>query len=256
LQVKFRDPLLSKKEVAVIDPDPSHPGMRNAILAAFPAKDRQRIFPHLEPVTLDSEHVLLRQGTKIPCAYFPLSGVVAKLVTLADGGSAEVGMVGNEGMVPLFLFLGFSDTPFQAVVQNTGEALRMKADLFKAEVRRNKAFHQLLLRYTGAFMAQLSESAACNRLHSVEQRYCRWLLMTHDRVGADEFILKQEFVGKALGVRRMSITPVAQSLQEAGMIRYMRGRITILNRQSLESRVCECYQYTKSFYDASASWGS
>ena len=135
-------------------------------------------------------------------------------------------------------------------MQNSGEALRMTADFFKEEVGRYKAFHQLLLRYTGGFLAQLSESAACNRLHEVQQRYCRWLLMTHDRVGGDEFILKQEFVGKALGVRRMSITPVAQALQEAGLIRYMRGRITILNRQGIEARACECYQYTKSFYDA------
>lgn len=234
-------------------PNLSHPFMKNAILAGLPAKERQRIFPHLEPVTLDFEQILLQQGERMTFAYFPLSGVVAKLVTLADGGSAEVGMVGNEGMVPLYLFLGFPSTPFQTVVQNSGQALRMKTDIFKSEVGRNKAFHQLLLRYTGGFLAQLSESAACNRLHEVQQRYCRWLLMTHDRVGGDEFILKQEFVGKALGVRRMSITPVAQALQEAGLIRYRRGRITILNRQGIEGRACECYQYTKSFYDASAS---
>jgi CRP-like cAMP-binding protein len=239
----------------VTDPAPSHPGMRNSILAALPAKERLRIFPHLEHVPLDFEQVLLQQGERILFAYFPLSGVIAKLVTMADGGSAEVGMVGKEGMVPLYLFLGFSSLPYQAAVQNPGEALRMKADFFEAEVGRFEALHQLLIRYTGGFLAQLSESAVCNRLHLVEQRYCRWLLMTHDRVGADEFILKQEFVGKALGVRRMSITPVAQSLQEAGLIRYMRGRITILNRQGIEARACECYQYTKSFYDDSASWG-
>ena len=236
------------------DPDQSHPGMRNTILAALPAKDA-RIFPLLKPVTMDIEQVLLQQGERIQSAYFPLSGAVAKMVTLPDGGTAEVGLVGKEGLLPLYLFLGFRNTPFQAIVQNTGELLRMKADLFQAEIRRCLAFHQQLLRYTGGFLAQLSESAACNRLHCIQQRHCRWLLMTHDRVGADEFLLKQEFVGKALGVRRMSITPVAQVLQAAGLIRYRRGRRTILNRRGIEARACQCYEYTKAYYSALASSG-
>ena len=172
---------------------------------------------------------------------------------MKGGATAEAGMVGREGMVCLCTFLVCDTTPFQAVVQNPGEALRMKAEVFKAEVRRNTGLTSILHRYTDAFLTQVSYSAACNRLHTVEERCCRWLLMTHDRAEPDHFTLTQEFLAQMLGVQRTSVPEVARSLQGAGLIRYSRGKVKILDRPGLEAASCECYGNIKVKFDALAA---
>jgi len=185
----------------------------------------------------------------MPHFYFPVSCVISKLVATDEGDSAEAGIVGKEGIVPLYSFLGLQITSFQVVVQHSGEALRMKADVFKEKISAEHPLHRLLLRYAAAFLGQVSHSAACNGLHPVQKRCCRWFLMMHDRVETNEFMLTQEFIGKMLGVRRVSITPVARRLQEAGLVQYNRGRIKILDRLGLEAASCECYHRTKAIYD-------
>src|SRR5579885_1413296 len=227
--------------------------MTNTLLARLPSEQYDHFFSRLEKVTLESEQVVIHRGERMSFVLFPLSCVLAKLVGNTDTKGIEVGVVGKEGVLPLYLFLGFAHSPFTIIVQNGGAALRMTAKSFHAEVAKCQRLQELFLRYTGEFLGQISHSAACNRLHSVEQRYCRWLLMTHDRVGTDEFMLKQAFVGKALGVRRMSITPTAKKLEQAGFIKYSRGRITILNRNGIEGLACDCYRQTVACYTASSS---
>ena len=220
----------------------------NRLLAALPAKEQSRLVPQLEHVSLEPGQLLYDLGV-IPYIFFPTSGVIAKIVRMDDGDGIEAGMVGKEGMVPLCLLMGLDSTPFRAVVQNAGGAWRMEAAAFKALIKPGPVVHSLLLRFVAAFMAQVSQSAGCNQLHPLEKRYCRWLLMTQDRLESNEFVLKQEFAGGMLGVRRESITPVARKLQEAGLIRYIRGRITITDRPGLEAASCECYQRVKAVYD-------
>lgn len=220
----------------------------NKLLALLPVTELRRLAPHLELVTLDTGQLLLDLGM-ISHVYFPVSGVIAKVVRMDDGDGIEAGMIGKEGMVPLCLFLNLDSTPFRAVVQNPGAAWRIPADVFKTCVKPGQLLHLVLLRFTAAFMAQVSQSAGCNRLHPLSKRYCRWLLMTHDRLEADQFALKQEFAARQLGVRRMTITPVASKLQQAGLLRYSRGRITIVDRPGLESASCECYRRVQTVYD-------
>ncbi|MBI1831294.1 MAG: Crp/Fnr family transcriptional regulator [Planctomycetes bacterium] len=220
----------------------------NRLLGALPVAQHRQVAAHLETVSLRAGHVLFDLGV-ISHIYFPVKGIVSKVVRMDKGNGVEVGMIGNEGMAPLCIFMDLNASPFRAIVQNSGEAWRMKADVFKALVKPGHVFHSVILRFAAAFMAQVSQSAGCNRLHSLEKRYCRWLLMTHDRVESDQFELKQEFSAGMLGVRRMSITPVAQKLQKAGMIRYRRGLITILDRPALENAACECYRRVQSIYE-------
>lgn len=231
------------------NPRSSEPETANGLLASLPAKDRRNVLRHCDSVSLGLGEVLNEPSGKIPYVYFPNSCIISKLVGMADGGSAEAGIVGNEGMVSLYSFLGLQASSHQAVVQHPGEAMRMKVEVFEAEISSEHPLHRLLLRFTAAFLGQVSHSAACNGLHPVQKRCCRWFLMMHDRVESDEFVLTQEFIGKMLGVRRVSITPVARKLQEAGLIHYIRGRITILDRQGLEAAACECYHRTKVIYD-------
>jgi CRP-like cAMP-binding protein len=221
----------------------------NRLLAALPAKENRRLAPHLERVSLETGQLLFDLGS-ITHVFFPVSGVISKVVRMDNGDGIEAGMVGREGMVPLCLFMDLDSTPFRAVVQNPGEAWRMDAEAFKAHVHPGNFVHSVLLRFAAAFMAQVSQSAGCNRLHSPEKRYCRWLLMTQDRLESDEFFLKQEFAAGMLGLRRMTITPVAKRLQAAKLLRYSRGRITIINRQGLEGRSCECYRRVQAVYDS------
>jgi CRP-like cAMP-binding protein len=220
----------------------------NKLLALLPATEQRRLLPHVERVPLQAGEVLFEVG-KIQHVYFPISGVTSKVVVMDDGDIMEAGMVGREGMVPLCLLLDLDSTPFRAVVQNAGEAWRMKASAFKELMAPGQLVHSSLLRFAAAFMAQVSQSAACNRLHPLEKRYCRWLLMTHDRLEGNRFILKQEFAAGMLGVRRMTITPVARKLQQAGLIRYSRARITILDRRGLEAVCCECYRRVQAVYE-------
>ena len=221
----------------------------NRLLAALLAKDQRRFEPYLEQIPLETGQVLFERGN-ISHVFFPISGVISKIVQMDDSNGIQAGMIGNEGMLPLCLFMELDNTPFRAVVQNPGQAWRMEAGAFKALVKPGSHFHSVLLRFAAAFVAQVSQSAGCNRLHPLEKRYVRWLLMTQDRLGSNELFLKQEFAAAMLGVRRMSITPVAKKLQQAGLIRYGRGRITILDRPGLEAASCECYRRVQSAYDS------
>jgi CRP-like cAMP-binding protein len=194
----------------------------------------------MELVALEPGQILLDRG-KIDYVYFPISGVVTKVVRMAGGEQIEAGMIGNEGMVPLCLFLGLYSTPFQATVQNSGQALRLTAKAFNAHVQPGQLLHSVLLRFTAVFMAQLSLSAACKRLHPLRPQYCRLLLMTYDRVGASDFTLTQAAAAEMLGVRRMSITAAARQLHDEGVINYRRGKIEIVDMAGLKKAACECY---------------
>jgi len=223
--------------------------IENSLLAAVPRKAYQRMLAGLEPVTLNFGEVLYEPGETIRHVYFPGASLVS-LLTLADGHLAlEVGLIGREGMVGIPLVLGHSRSLVRALVQGEGAALRMTSAKFLREFRDNPLLQRELYRYTHALMAQISQTAACNRFHVVEKRLARWLLMTHDRVKSDQFRMTHEFLGHMLGVRRVGVTKAAQALQKRGLIRYSRGNITILDRKSLEASACECYEVVKDMHD-------
>jgi len=219
--------------------------LENRLLAALPSEVTSRIKPHLETVSLPFKEVLYQPGEPIEYVYFPNHGVVSLLVILEDGTLAEVGLVGNEGMVGLSVFLEVQTTPFKAIVQVPGVAMRMRADVFKDFVGHGDSFDNLLRRYSHVRMLQFAQSAACIAHHSVEERCCRWLLMTRDRVNSDQFPITHEFLSQMLGVRRASVTVVAGMLQKAGLVSYSWGRMTIKNRHGLEDVSCECYRLVK-----------
>jgi CRP-like cAMP-binding protein len=227
---------------------PNVPG-QNALLAALPEKERDRLRARLEPITTALKDVIHEPNGPVSHVHFPLTGVYSLLVVMSDGLAVEAGTVGNEGMVGLPVFLGAQTSPHRALAQIPGESLRMPARDFREELGRSGALRDVLARYNQALVNQMSYSVACNRLHSVEERMCRWLLMTHDRVGADQFPLTQEFLAQMLGVRRASVTVVAGVLQKAGMIAYARGRVVVLDRQRLEESACECYQAVRDDFE-------
>jgi CRP-like cAMP-binding protein len=203
----------------------------------------------LEAVPLAPKQVIFEANGPIPHVYFPTDGVVSLVTYLEDGPSVEIATVGREGMVGLSLFLETATIAWRAFGQVPGEALRMRAGSFRDEVERNGAFVRLLKRYTQAMLIQVAQSSACNCAHTIEQRCARWLLQTHDRVGSDEYLLTQEFLAQMLGVRRSSVSQVAGGLQKAGLIRYVRGRITVLNRAGLEATSCECYGFIRGEFE-------
>jgi len=214
----------------------------NRLLAALPRDEYSRLRPHLEKVALPLKEILYESNGPIPHIFFPLSGVVS-LVILMDGGfTLEVGTIGNEGMVGTPVFLGSESSPTRAISQVPGEALRMDTKVFQKAMRRRGPLYGRVQRYTQAMINQISQSTVCNRRHSVGKRMCRWLLMSHDRVGADEFLLTQEFLAQMLGVRRPTVTAMAGKLQTAGLIAYHRGTLTVLDRKGLEAASCECYR--------------
>jgi len=221
----------------------------NRLLAALPRKEYDRLSPELDPVPLGLKQVLYEADTPITHVYFPLNAVASLVIEMRDGLGVEVGTIGNEGMVGTPAFLGADKGPTKAFAQVPGDSLRMRVGVFKAEMRKGGPLHGLVQRYTQALMNQISQSVACNHLHSVEERMCRWLLMTHDRVGGDEFPLTQEFLAQMLVVRRPTVTVVAGILQKSGLISYQRGRITILDREGLEAGSCECYAAVKKEFD-------
>jgi CRP-like cAMP-binding protein len=221
----------------------------NWLLDGLPSEDYDRLLSELEPVTLALGAVVYESGIEMQHVYFPTTSHISLLYTMLDGTTAEMGLVGNEGVVGIALFMGGDTTPNQAVVQGGGDALRMKANAMQNEFRRGGEFQHLLLRYTQALITQISQTAVCNRLHSVEQRLCRWLLMTHDRTQSDKLQMTQEFISHMLGVRREGVTHAAQRLQDLGFIRYVRGHIEILDRQGLEAHVCECYGVVRAEHD-------
>ena len=218
---------------------------QNQLLAALPAADYERLLPHLEFATLPLGLVVFESGGKLRHLYFPASGIVSLLYAMENGASTEIAVIGNEGVVGIALFMGGESTPSRAVVQSTGYGYRLKAVVLKTEFERGGPLQHLLLRYTQALIAQMTQTAVCNRHHSVDQQLCRWLLLSLDRLPSNELAMTQELIANMLGVRREGVTEAAGKLQESGLIRYRRGHITVLDRPKLEKRVCECYAVVK-----------
>jgi CRP-like cAMP-binding protein len=221
----------------------------NRLLTLLSDDDYERLRPHLVPVALDYRKSLYEASRPIEHVYFPINGVASLVLTTSDGASAEVGTIGSEGMVGLPVCLGDSDAPSSVYVQVPGTALQIDVRIFRGELERSPALKLIVLRYAHAFFNQVAQSAACAHLHKVEQRCCRWLLMTRDRMPSGDFLLTHEFLGMMLGVRRTTVTDVMGSLQKAGLIRYRRGHVTILDEQALRQRACECYEISKLEFD-------
>jgi CRP-like cAMP-binding protein len=228
-----------------ITPDQS----ANQLLASMPVAEWQRIGPLLEPVDLPLGQVLYESGGKMSHVYFPINAIVSLLYVMEDGASAEIAVVGNEGLVGIALFMGGESTPSRAVVQSAGKGYRLRAADIKKEFNTSGPVLHLLLRYTQALITQMAQTAVCNRHHSLDQQLCRWLLMSLDRLSGNELVMTQELIANMLGVRREGVTEAALKLQKLGLIRYARGHITVLDRPGLESRVCECYSVVKKEYD-------
>jgi CRP-like cAMP-binding protein len=222
---------------------------KNRLLAVLPRDEHERLRPHLVKVPLPLKEILYEANGPIPHVFFPLNGVVSLVILMESGFTLEVGTIGNEGMVGTPVFLGSESSPTRAISQVPGEALRLETKVFQKEMRRRGPLYGLVQRYTQAMINQISQSTVCNRRHSVEKRMCRWLLMSHDRVGADEFPLTQEFLAQMLGVRRPTVSAVAGILQKAGLLTYHRGRLTILDRKGLEAVSCECYRVVRDELD-------
>jgi CRP-like cAMP-binding protein len=218
----------------------------NRLLAVLPEVERKRVYPQLELAPMPLGGVLYESGSQLEYVYFPATSTIASLLyVMADGASAEIAVVGNEGMVGVALFMGGETTPSRAVVQSAGFAYRLSGLVLKEEFRRAGPMQHLLLRYTQALLTQMAQTAVCNRHHSLDQQLCRWLLLSLDRLPSNELTMTQELIANMLGVRREGVTEAAGKLQAAGVIRYSRGRITVLDRPALEAHVCECYQVVK-----------
>jgi CRP-like cAMP-binding protein len=217
----------------------------NWLLDALPRADYERIVPNLKPVTFALGDVIYESQGQMEYVYFPTTSHTSLLYTMIDGSTAEVGLVGNEGLVGIALFMGGETTPNQAIVQGAGEAFSMTATAMQDEFKRGGAFQLILLRYTQALITQISQTAVCNRLHTTEQRLCRWMLMTHDRTRSDELQMTHEFISHMLGIQREAVTIVAGRLQNKGAITYKRGHIRILSRRVLEESSCECYEVVR-----------
>ena len=226
------------------------PPVNNRLLAKLPKKEYQRLLPQLEPVILAFGKILYEPGAAIRHVYFPNDSIISLLAEVADRSSLEVGIVGNEGMAGIGIFMGVNTSRNRAVVQGAGTAMRMKAAALRHETTRVGSLHLLLRRYSHSLLTQVSQSAACNRFHRVNARLARWLLMTHDRLGTDEFRLTQEFMANMLGVRREGVTGAARILQQDKLISYSRGRIKIHNRAGLAAVACKCYRIIKDESDS------
>ena len=223
----------------------THTPTLNNLLAALPAADYQRLLPDLEFVQLPLGVAVYESGGKMDYVYFPTDCIVSLLYVMKDGASAEIAVVGHEGLVGVALFMGGESTPSRAVVQSAGSAYRLPSNTLKREFEHNAPLQHLLLRYTQALITQMAQTAVCNRHHSVEQQLCRWLLLSLDRLPSNELAMTQELIANMLGVRREGVTEAAGQLQTAGLIQYHRGRIKVLDRPKLEQRVCECYSVVK-----------
>ncbi|MBK7615434.1 MAG: Crp/Fnr family transcriptional regulator [Burkholderiales bacterium] len=222
---------------------------QNQLLATLPETEWLRWQPLLERVPLPLGKVLYESGATMGHVYFPTNAIVSLLYVMEDGGSAEIAVVGHEGVVGIALFMGGESTPSRAVVQSAGEGYRLPAHVMKQEFERSGPVLHLLLRYTQALITQMAQTAVCNRHHSLDQQLCRWLLLSMDRLNGNELVMTQELIANMLGVRREGVTEGALKLQKAGLIQYARGHITILDRAGLEARTCECYAVVKKEYD-------
>jgi CRP-like cAMP-binding protein len=218
---------------------------QNHLLAVLPANVQERLFQHLELVPLPLGKVLYESGDTVQHVYFPIDAIVSLLYVLENGASAEIAVVGNEGVVGVALFMGGESTPSRSVVQSAGHAYRIRGQQLKDEFNYHGDFMQLLLRYTQSLITQMSQTAVCNRHHSIDQQLCRWLLLSLDRLSGSQLIMTQELIANMLGVRREGVTDAAGKLQRLGAITYRRGRITVLDRGMLEQLSCECYAVVK-----------
>jgi CRP-like cAMP-binding protein len=226
-----------------------HDAKDNRLLAALPETEWQRWVPQLEWVNLPLGQVLYESGTLQTHVYFPTTAIVSLLYVMESGASAEIAVVGHEGVVGISLFMGGESTPSRAVVQSAGQGFRLKALTIQDEFNRSGPAMHLLLRYTQALITQMAQTAVCNRHHSLDQQLCRWLLLSMDRLQGNELVMTQELIANMLGVRREGVTEGALKLQKARLIRYSRGHITVLDRDGLERRTCECYAVVKKEYE-------
>ncbi len=222
---------------------------QNYLLAALPAAELARVCESAEKAPMPLGHVLYESGDEMRHVYFPTTSIVSLLYVMEDGSSAEIAIVGNEGIVGISLFMGGESTPSRAIVQSAGHAFRVAGTLLKDEFRRAGPVQHVLLRYTQALITQMSQTAVCNRHHSVEQQLCRWLLMSLDRLATNELTMTQELIANMLGVRREGVTESAGKLQKLGLIEYSRGHIKVLDRPALEAHACECYQVVKTEFE-------
>jgi hypothetical protein len=220
----------------------------NLLLSCLVPEDYAKLAPHLQTVKLESGAILGGEAGECRFAYFPTTCVVSLICEMEDGATAEVALTGNEGVLGTSLFLGGRATTNRAIVGIAGEAQRMDAQVLRGQFMRCEAFQRVLLKYTDTLISQISNTAACNRRHTLEKRLCRWLLLLHDRAPSDEFVMTQEFIANMLGGRRETVTVAAGHLQDAGLIHYTRGRLRIVDRQGLENYVCECYRNVRSDY--------
>ncbi len=226
-------------------PDPVHNPRQNHLLAALSPAEQARVFPQLQLVAMPLGKVLYESGDVLRYVYFPTDSIVSLLYVLADGASAEISVVGNEGLIGIALFMGGETTPSRAIVQSAGFAYRLIGQQLKDEFHRNGDAQLLLLRYTQSLITQMAQTAVCNRHHSVDQQLCRWLLLSLDRLSTNKLVMTQELIANMLGVRREGVTEAAGKLDKLGVIRYARGRITVLDRPKLEQLCCECYAVVK-----------
>jgi len=235
-------------ELARLRAEPQSP-RQNQLLAALPAASYERLLPHLEKVPLEFGSVVYESGSHQGYVYFPTSSIVSLLYLMEDGFSAEIALVGNEGVVGIALFMGGESTLSRAVVQSAGYGYRLRASVLKTEFGQSGDLQHLLLRYTQARITQMAQTAVCNRHHTVEQQLCRWLLLSLDRLPSNDLNITQELIANMLGVRREGVTLAVGKLQVAGLIHRSRSKITVLDRPKLEARVCECYAVVKREYD-------
>lgn len=224
-------------------------GFHNRLLAALPTDGCRRLAQLLEPVRLRLGAALYESGGRQEYVYFPTDSIVSKLYVLESGASAEIAVVGNEGMIGISLVMGGETMPNRAIVQSAGSAYRVRASVIKSEFERGGALQHALLRFTQALLTQMAQTAVCNRHHYVDQQLCRWLLLSLDRLRTNQLEMTQELIAGMLGVRRVGVTEAARKLQDAGLITYHRGRIIVLDRGRLEKRVCECYAVVRTEYD-------
>ena len=229
--------------------DPALDPRQNHLLASLPSAEWERWRPQLEWADMPLGQVLYESGRTLSHVYFPTTAIVSLLYVMEDGASAEIAVVGNEGIVGISLFMGGESTPSRAVVQSAGQGFRLRAVTIKEEFNRAGPVMHLLLRYTQALITQMAQTAVCNRHHSLDQQLCRWLLLSLDRLAGTELVMTQELIANMLGVRREGVTEAALKLQRLGLIRYARGRISVLDRRGLEARTCECYEVVRREYD-------
>jgi CRP-like cAMP-binding protein len=221
----------------------------NHLLGALPPEEFARLSANLEPVSLVLGEVIYESGEKLEHIYFPTTSIVSLLYIMENGSTAEIGMSGNDGLVGVALYMGGNTTPSRAVVQSAGNAYRLPSKAMNHEFSSGGVFQKVLLRYTQALMTQISQTAVCNRLHTVQQQLCRWLLINHDLLQSNKLVMTHDLIANMLGVRREGVTVAAGNLQEMGLIKYVRGTITMLDRDGLIAAACECYQVVKDEYD-------